>query len=78
VACLLDFYSDSHQWNVCFLRAAQDLEVDLFTSFFNLLYSLRLKWDGEYKLCWVTSKRELFDVKSYYNVHDPRKSTHFP
>lgn len=34
--------SVSHQWNVNFLRAAHNWEVDLFTSFFNLLYSLRL------------------------------------
>ncbi len=36
VADLLEISSDSHQWNVCFLRAVGDWEMDLFTSFFNL------------------------------------------
>jgi hypothetical protein len=67
----LDLSSASHQWNVNFLRAAHNWEVDLFTSFFNLLYSFKLRWGGEDKLCWVPSKRGLFDVRSYYNVLVP-------
>jgi hypothetical protein len=40
VVDLLEFSSDSHQWNVSFLKVAQDWEVDFFTLFFNFLYSL--------------------------------------
>jgi hypothetical protein len=38
----------------------------------------QLRWGGEDKLCWTHSKRELFDVKSYYNVLVPHNSIHFP
>jgi hypothetical protein len=43
----LEFSSKSHQYNVNFLRAAYNWEVNLFTSFFNLLYSFRLKRGDE-------------------------------
>ena len=52
--------------------------MDLYISFFNLLYSFRFGQGGEDKLCWVHSKRTLFDVKSYYNVLVPRDSIPFP
>jgi hypothetical protein len=35
--------NDSHQWNVNFIRAAHDWEVDFFTLFFNLLYFFKLR-----------------------------------
>ena len=60
--------SDSHKWNVNFYRAAHDWEMDLFTSFFNLVYSFRLRWSSEDMLSWIPFKRWLFDVRSYYNV----------
>jgi hypothetical protein len=43
VANHLALSSESHHWNVNFLIAAHDWEVDSFTSFFNFLYSLRLR-----------------------------------
>jgi hypothetical protein len=52
--------------------------VDFFTSLFNLLYSFRLRQGGEDKLCWVPSKRGLFDIKSYYNVLVPYDYNHLP
>jgi hypothetical protein len=67
-----------HKWNVNFLRAAHDWEVNHFILFFNLLHSFRLRQDDEEKLCWIHSKRGLFDVKSYYNVLVPHDSTLFP
>jgi hypothetical protein len=47
----LQLASDSHQWNVNFIKAAQNLEMDFFTTFFDILYSIELKWGGENKLC---------------------------
>jgi hypothetical protein len=55
----------------------KDWEVDLFTSFFNFLYFFGLRRGGQDKLCWVPSKKGLFDVKSYYNVLVPYDNTHF-
>jgi hypothetical protein len=37
VAYHLQVSSDSYQWNINFIRAAQDWEVDLCTAFFNML-----------------------------------------
>jgi hypothetical protein len=59
--------SDSYKWNVNFHRVAHDWEMDLFNSFFNLVYS-RLRRSSEDKLCWISFKRWLFDVRSCYNV----------
>jgi hypothetical protein len=38
------------------------------SSFFELLYSQRVRHGGEDKLCWIPSKRKSFEVKSYYQV----------
>jgi hypothetical protein len=67
----------TYKWNVNFLRPTLDWEVNLFTSFFNLLDSLKLRLVGKDNLCWVRSKRGLFDVRSYYNVLVSHDSTHF-
>jgi hypothetical protein len=41
VAAHMDFSSGSLQWDVSFLRAAHDWEVDVLVSFYTLLYSFR-------------------------------------
>jgi hypothetical protein len=42
VAAHLDFSSGSIQWDVSFSRAAHDWELDIVTSFFSVLYSIRV------------------------------------
>jgi len=42
--------------------------MDVFASFFNLLYSVRVEWEGEDKLWWAPSNRGLFDVRSFYSI----------
>lgn len=42
-----------------------------------MLYS-KLRRESKDKLCWAIYKRGLFDVRSFYNVLIPCKSTHFP
>jgi hypothetical protein len=70
--CLLKYFS-----------AANCLLVDgclnnfIHTHVFNLSYSFRLRWGGEDKLCWVPSKRGLFNVRSYNNVLVPHEHS-FP
>jgi hypothetical protein len=44
------------QWNVSFARAAHNWEVDVFTSFFQVLYLGRVRQEGENTLWWVLSK----------------------
>jgi hypothetical protein len=36
------FSNDTFQWNISFIILVHDWEVDMVTSFFNLLYSIRL------------------------------------
>jgi hypothetical protein len=36
--------------------------------FFELLYSQRVRHGGKDTICWIPSKRKLFEVKSYYQV----------
>jgi len=56
----LEFYGGSNQWNVSFARTAHDWKMDVFASFFKVLYS------NEDKLRWVPSKSGLFRVRSFY------------
>jgi hypothetical protein len=34
-------------------------------SFFDLLFSIRLRHEGEDKICWIPSKRRAFEVRSF-------------
>jgi hypothetical protein len=79
----LEVCSNSHQWNVNFLRATHDSEADSFISLFNLLYYFRLRWVGKNKLYWVPSSRGVFfffflNVKYYYNVVIPHVCNALP
>jgi hypothetical protein len=38
------------------------------TSFFNLLYLVQVRWEGEDKLWWAPSKRGLLDVRFFYGI----------
>jgi hypothetical protein len=68
----LELSSASHQRNISFIR------VDVFASLFNLLYSLRVRQEGEDKICWVLSKRQLFDIRSFYSVLVRKNGSPFP
>jgi hypothetical protein len=61
-------HNGSIHWHVLFTRPMHDSEVEVVSSFFELLYSQRVRHGGEDKLCWIPSKRKSFEVKSYYQV----------
>jgi hypothetical protein len=61
-----------------FAIEAHDWEVDVFASFFRVLYLVRVRREGEDKLWWVASKRGLFCVKSFYSVKSCNDSFRFP
>jgi hypothetical protein len=44
------FSNGNLQWNLYFLMLAQDWEVNLVIAFFDLLYSVVLKWKSPYSL----------------------------
>jgi len=55
-----------------------DWELEFFISFFDQLYSIRLKQDRVDKLCLNSPKRQLFDVRTLYNVLIPHDNTPIP
>jgi hypothetical protein len=73
----LQFSNGSPQWNINFVKATHDWELDFFSLFFDQLYFINLKHDGIEKFCWNPSKRGLFDVRLFYNVLIRHDSTPF-
>jgi hypothetical protein len=78
VAAHLILESGSFQWDVRFIRAAHDWEVDVLASFFTLLYSNSLDRDGKDKLWWSPSRKGKFDVRSFYKSLAFKETSHFP
>jgi hypothetical protein len=68
VANHMQFRNNNLQWNIFFIRLMHGWKVGLISSFFELLYSLRTRQEGEDRICWIPSKRRQFKVKSYYHV----------
>jgi hypothetical protein len=74
VATHLELSGGSNKWNA---RKAHDWDVDVFTLFFNLLYSVRVRREGKVKLWWTPSKKGLFVVSSFYNALDCNVGIHW-
>jgi hypothetical protein len=72
------FSNDTLQWNITFIRSMHDWEVDLITSFFNLLYSLRLRRGGEGKICWIPSKGGFLRSNLFTMRYFPPMAIPFP
>jgi len=56
------------QCNVIFTQHVQDWKMELVLSFLEWLYSFHLRHGHEYRLGWSPSKRDKFEVKSFYKV----------
>jgi hypothetical protein len=78
VAAHLILENGSFQWDVRFIWAAYDWEVDVLASFFTLLYSIRFDRDGEDKFCWSPSRKGKFDVRSFYKILAYKETAHVP
>jgi hypothetical protein len=55
-------------WNILFSRPVHDWEAEMISIFFEMLYSLKVRCEGEDKICWIQARRKYFEVKSYYKV----------
>jgi hypothetical protein len=66
------------QWNVIFMRLAHDWEVEMVLSFYERLYSHRIRHGADGKIVWSLSKRGHFEVKSYYKALDSQEGSSFP
>jgi hypothetical protein len=54
-----------------------DWEVEVVSTFFELLYSQKVRQGAEDKVCWIPSKKKSFEVKSYYHVLSTPVSSSF-
>ena len=64
----LEFSGGSTYQNISLARPTHDWEVDIFASFFRVLYSVRVRQEDEDKLWWVPSKKVclLLDPSTVY------------
>lgn len=69
--------NDGHAvWDIPFLRAANDWELEDFSAFFSLLYGMVIR-RGTEDLSWMGSKDGAFTVKSMYTLLVGRNSLAF-
>jgi hypothetical protein len=73
----MEILGGSVQWNASFVREAHDWEVDVFASF-QILHSTRVNSDRADCLRWVSSKKGVFRVKSYFGSLSCSGGTRFP
>jgi hypothetical protein len=72
----LRLQGSSFHWDIAFIRAVQDWELEAVTSFMELLYLCFTIQGGSDFVRWSLSSSSKFDVKSYYKkltqvVHSP-------
>jgi hypothetical protein len=53
VADLRSVDNDTVHWDINFTSLVHDWEVDSFSFLFNVLYSARVGWEGDARLCWM-------------------------
>lgn len=75
---LLSLSGTSLNLDVCFIREAQDWEVESIIVFMDLLYSVDIRHDAADALCWHPSSPKLFKVKSLYKVLHSGSTQVFP
>jgi hypothetical protein len=66
------------EWNVIFVRAIQDWEMDVISSFFELLYSCKISQGNVDHIRWFPSKKGIFEVKSFYKILSNPTNKVFP
>lgn len=77
VADHMEQYHGTFQWQVNFVQAAHDWELESFSAFFELLYLAKVSGQGEDRLCWKNDSQKEFEVQLYYRALTPCVGT-FP
>jgi hypothetical protein len=72
------FANDTYKWNITFIRSMHVWEIEMVTSFFNHLYSIRLNRGSEDRIYWLPFKRQTFEVRFFYHALNPLTSISFP
>jgi hypothetical protein len=52
--------------------------VEGVSRFFEMLYTLKVRSEGEDKMCWIPARKKSFQVKSYYKVLSSPIHSSFP
>jgi hypothetical protein len=65
-------------WNILFSLPVHDWEVEGISRFFEMLYTLKVRSEGEDKMCWILARKKSFEVKSYYKVLSSPIQSSFP
>jgi hypothetical protein len=65
-------------WNVLFTRYAQDWEVEMVISFYELLYFIRIRHREVDRVVWNLSKKMNFEVKTFYKALVCHEAAQFP
>jgi hypothetical protein len=66
------------EWNVIFIRSIQDWEMDMISTFFEMLYSCKISQGNADRLYWSPSKKGVFEVKSFYKILSNTATEMFP
>jgi hypothetical protein len=65
-------------WNVLFTRYAQDWEVEMVISFYEQLYSIRIRYGEVDRVVWNLSKKRNFAVMTFYKTLVCHEVAYFP
>lgn len=68
MADLMQYTDTVLHWDVNFLRAVQDWELESLSNFMDMIYGASVKGSGQDKLCWKPMKNKGFMVSGYYRV----------
>ena len=64
----MQFQGSSIHWDIVFIRAVKDWELEAVVSFLDLLYTSSITRVGLDSMHWKLSRNGKFEVKSYYKV----------
>ena len=64
----MQFLNGVLYWDLEFLRAIQDWELESLYIFWDVIYGVLLRVIGEDKMCWTPSKSRGFEVSNYYQA----------
>ena len=78
VANHLQLLGSSHHWDVVFSRHAQDWELEIVSTFMELLYSYPIRRGSLDEMCWRPSSQKTFTVRFYYSLLSQPSRSFFP
>ena len=78
VADHLNYQNEVVTWSLNFIRPAHDWELEMISSFMDVLYQSGVKGYGPDKVWWQNSSGKGFQVKSFYKTLLPSIGTSVP